>query len=62
MSSLVSCRPSSTTSYSASLLEVANANLTAYAMDNPSGDCRIIPTPPPAALDEPSVSRSHDSS
>ena len=61
-SSLASHRLSSTASYSASLLEAGNANLTAYAMDKPSGDYRIIPAPSLVALDKSSVSRSHDSS
>ena len=61
-SSLVSRRPSNTTSYSTSLLEAGNVNLTAYAMDKPFGDYRIIPAPSLVALDKSSVSRSRDGS
>ena len=61
-SSLASHRLSSTASYSTSLSEATNANLTTCAIDKPFGDCRIIPAPPPTTLDESSISRSHEGS
>ena len=39
-----------TTSYSASLLEVRNPNLSAYSMSIPSGEVRIRPAPLPCAF------------
>ena len=39
-----------TTSYSASLLEVWNLNLSAYSMSMPSGEVRIRPAPLPCAF------------
>ena len=44
-----------TASYSASLLEVRNPNLSAYSMSIPSGEVRIRPTPLPWALEAPSI-------
>ena len=59
-SSLAKCSPSSIILYSTLLLEVVNASLTTRAMDKPSGDYKTIPAPLPIALDNSSVSRSHD--
>ena len=44
-----------TASYSASLLEVRNPNLSAYSMSIPSGEVRIRPSPLPCAFDAPST-------
>ena len=44
-----------TTSYSASLLEVWNPNLSAYSMSIPSGEVRIRPAPLPYAFEAPSI-------
>ena len=44
-----------TASYSASLLEVQNPNLSAYSMSIPSGKVRIRPAPLPCAFDAPST-------
>ena len=44
-----------TTSYSASLLEVRNMNLSAYSMSIPYGVVRIRPTPLPCAFEAPST-------
>ena len=44
-----------TTSYSASLLEVWNPNLSAYSMSIPSGEVRIRPAPLPYAFKAPST-------
>ena len=42
-------------SYSASLLEVRNPNLSAYSMFIPSEEVRIRPAPLPCAFDAPST-------
>ena len=44
-----------TASYSASLLEVWNPNLSAYSMSMPSGEVRIRPAPLHCAFDAPSI-------
>ena len=44
-----------TASYSASLLEVWNPNLSTYLMSMPSGEVRIRPTPFPYAFAAPST-------
>ena len=44
-----------TASYSASLLEVWNPNLSAYSMSIPSGEVRIRPAPLPCAFEAPST-------
>ena len=44
-----------TASYSASLLEAWNPNLSAYSMSIPSGEVRINPTPLPCAFMAPST-------
>ena len=44
-----------TASYSASLLEVRNPNLSAYSMSIPSGEVRIRPAPLPCAFEAPST-------
>ena len=44
-----------TASYSASLLEVWNPNLSAYSMSIPSGEVRIRPAPLPYAFEAPST-------
>ena len=44
-----------TASYSASLLEVWNPNLSAYSMSIPSGEVRIRPAPLPWAFEAPST-------
>ena len=44
-----------TASYSASLLEVRNPNLSAYSMSIPSGEVRIRHTPLPCAFETPST-------
>ena len=44
-----------TASYSASLLEVLNPNLSAYSMSIPSGEVRIRPAPLPYAFEAPST-------
>ena len=44
-----------TTSYSASLLEARNPNLSAYSMSIPSGEVRIRPAPLPCAFEAPST-------
>ena len=44
-----------TASYSASLLEVWNPNLSAYSMSMPSGEVRIRPAPLPYAFAAPST-------
>ena len=44
-----------TASYSASLLEAWNPNLSAYSMSIPSGEVRIRPAPLPCAFDAPST-------
>ena len=44
-----------TASYSASLLEVWNPNLSAYSMSMPSGEVRIRPAPFPCAFAAPST-------
>ena len=59
-SSLVSSSLRSTALYSASLLEPTNVIITASAMVKPSGDLRTMLTPPPVALDESSVSKTHN--
>ena len=43
-----------TASYSTSLLEAWNLNLSAYSMSIPSGEVRINPTSLPCAFDAPS--------
>ena len=40
-----------TASYSASLLEAWNSNLSAYSMSIPSGEVRIRPAPLPCAFE-----------
>ena len=42
-------------SYSASLLDVWNPNLSAYSMSIPSGEVRIRPAPLPCAFEAPST-------
>ena len=44
-----------TASYSASLLEVRNPNLSAYSMSMPSGEVRIRPAPFPYTFAAPST-------
>ena len=44
-----------TASYSASLLEVQNPNLSVYLMSIPSGEVRIRPAPLPCAFEAPSI-------
>ena len=44
-----------TASYSASLLEARNPNLSAYSMSIPSGEVRIRPAPLPYAFEAPST-------
>ena len=44
-----------TASYSASLLEVWNPNLSAYSMSIPSGEVRIRPALLPCAFEAPSI-------
>ena len=44
-----------TASYSASLLEVRNPNLSAYSMSIPSGEVRIRPAPLPCTFEAPST-------
>ena len=44
-----------TASYSTSLLEAWNLNLSAYSMSMPSGEVRIRPAPLPCAFDAPST-------
>ena len=44
-----------TASYSASLLEVWNLNLSAYSMSMPFGEVRISPAPFPCAFAAPST-------
>ena len=44
-----------TASYSASLLEAWNPNLSAYSMSIPSGEVRIRPAPLPCAFEAPST-------
>ena len=44
-----------TASYSASLLEEWNPNLSAYSMSMPYGEVRIRPAPLPCAYDAPST-------
>ena len=44
-----------TASYSVSLLEVRNPNLSAYSMSIPSGEVRIRPAPLPCTFDAPST-------
>ena len=44
-----------TASYSASLLDVWNPNLSAYSMSIPSGEVRIRPAPLPCAFEAPST-------
>ena len=44
-----------TASYSASLLDVRNPNLSAYSMSIPSGEVRIRPAPLPCAFEAPST-------
>ena len=44
-----------TASYSASLLDVQNPNLSAYSMSIPSGEVRIRPAPLPYAFEAPST-------
>ena len=46
-----------TVSYSASLLEAWNLNLSAYSMSIPSGEVRIKPAPLPCAFVVPSTER-----
>ena len=46
-----------TASYSASLLEVWNPNLSAYLMSIPSGEVRMRPAPLPCVFDLQRVSR-----
>ena len=57
---LATCSQSKMASYLTSSLEIANENLTAWVTSKPSGDCKNIPAPPRAALDEPAVSRIHN--
>ena len=47
-----------TASYSASLLEAWNPNLSAYSMSIPSGEVRIKPAPLPCAFEAPSCDAS----
>ena len=44
-----------TASYSASLLDVWNPNLSAYSMSIPSGEVRIRPAPLPCVFEAPST-------
>ena len=44
-----------TASYSTSLLEAWNPNLSAYSMSIPSGEVRIRPAPLPCAFEAPST-------
>ena len=44
-----------TASYSASLLEARNPNLSAYSMSIPYGEVRIRPAPLPYAFEAPST-------
>ena len=44
-----------TTSYSASLLEVRNPNMSAYSMSIPYGEVMIRPAPLPCAFEAPSI-------
>ena len=44
-----------TASYSASLLEVQNPNLSAYSMSIPSGEVKIRPAPLPCPFEAPST-------
>ena len=44
-----------TASYSASLLDVWNLNLSAYSTSIPSGEVRIRPAPLPCAFEAPST-------
>ena len=44
-----------TASYSASLLEAWNPNLSAYSMSIPSGEVKIRPAPLPCAFEAPST-------
>ena len=53
---------SKTTSYSASLFETLNENLTAWAINKPSGDCNTIPALPLSVLEDPSVLSIHKKS
>ena len=48
-----------TASYSASLLEAWNPNLSAYSMSIPFGDVRIRPGPLPYAFEAPSTESFH---
>ena len=48
-----------TASYSASLLEVWNLNLSPYSMSIPSGEVRMRPAPLPCAFDAPSMESFH---
>ena len=48
-----------TASYSASLLEAWNPNLSAYSMSIPSGEVRIKPAPLPCAFEAPSTESFH---
>ena len=47
--------PTSTTSYSASLLEVGKLRRIAYSISFPVGDCRTKPTPDPGTSNAPST-------
>ena len=49
-----------TASYSASLLEAWNPNLSAYSMSIPSGEVRMRPTPLPCAFEAPSIEKFPD--
>ena len=44
-----------TASYSASLLEAWNPNLSAYSMSIPYGEVRVRPAPLPYAFEAPSI-------
>ena len=48
-----------TASYSASLLEAWNPNLSAYSTSIPSGEVRIKPVPLPCAFEAPSTESFH---
>ena len=48
-----------TASYSASLLEARNPNLSAYSISIPSGEVRISPAPLPCAFEAPSTESFH---
>ena len=61
-SSLGTCNPSKMASYSASLLEIAKENLTTWATGKPSRDCNTMLAPPSIALEEPSISKTHNGS